>query len=81
MVINIYGRPNCTWCSAAQSLLDRKGFKYSYHNLFDMDPLIAQATLDASGMKSVPIVNIDGVYIGGFDALEQYIRAVEERQM
>lgn len=81
MQINIYGRPNCQWCTAATSLLDRKGFKYSYHNLFDMEPKQAQSVLDNSGMKSVPIVNIDSTYIGGFDALEQYIRAVEERQM
>lgn len=81
MVINIYGRPNCTWCMQAMYLLDRKGFKYSYHNLFDMEPKQAQSVLDNSGMRSVPIVNIDGTYIGGFDALEQYIRDAEERQM
>lgn len=81
MVINIYGRPNCQWCTAATSLLDRKGWKYSYHNLFDMEPKQAQSVLDNSGMKTVPIVRIDDIYIGGFDQLESYIRGVEERQM
>ena len=81
MQINIYGRPNCSWCAAATNLLDRKGWKYSYHNLFDMEPKQAQSVLDNSGMKTVPIVRIDDIYIGGFDQLEGYIRGVEERQM
>jgi glutaredoxin len=81
MIIHIYGRPNCQWCTAATNLLDRKGFKYAYHNLFDMEPKQAQSVLDNSGMKSVPIVNIDGTYIGGYENLEQYIRDAEERQM
>lgn len=81
MVINIYGRPNCQWCMASTYLLDRKGFKYSYHNLFDMEPKQAQNVLDSSGMKTVPIIRIDDIYIGGYDALEGYIRGVEERKV
>lgn len=81
MVINIYGRPNCQWCTAATNLLDRKGWAYTYINLIDWLPEDAREIVNESGMRSVPIVNIDGVYIGGFDALEQYIRNVEERQM
>lgn len=81
MVINIYGRPNCQWCTAATSLLDRKGWTYSYSNLFAIDPVEAQAILDRSGMRTVPMVEVDGTFIGGYDQLEQYIRNVEERQM
>jgi len=81
MQINIYGRPNCSWCAAATHLLDRKGWKYSYHNLFDMEPKQAQSVLDNSGMKTVPIIRIDDIYIGGFDQLEGYIRGVEQRQV
>lgn len=81
MQINIYGRPNCTYCRQATYLLDRKGWAYSYHNLFDMEPKQAQSIIDNSGMKTVPIVRIDDIYIGGFDALEGYIRGVEERKI
>jgi glutaredoxin len=81
MNIHIYGRPNCQWCTAATYLLDRKGFKYTYHNLFDMEPKLAQSVLDSSGMKTVPIIRIDDIYIGGFDQLEGYIRGVEERKV
>lgn len=81
MIINIYGRPNCQWCMAATMFLDRKGWKYTYHNMMEMEPREAQTILDESGMRTVPIVKIDNVYIGGYDALEGYIRGVEERKI
>lgn len=81
MKINIYGRPNCHWCMAATYLLDRKGWKYTYHNLMEMHPQGAQTILDESGMRTVPIIKIDNIYIGGYDALEGYIRGVEERKV
>ena len=81
MQIHIYGRPNCSWCKAATTLLDRKGWAYSYHNLFDMEPKQVQSVLNNSGMKTVPIIRIDDIYIGGFDALEGYIRGVEVRKV
>lgn len=81
MVINIYGRPNCQWCMSATMFLDRKGWVYTYHNLMEMEPKDAQTILDESGMRTVPIVKIDDMYIGGYDALEGYIRGVEERKV
>ena len=81
MRINIYGRPNCQWCTAAQELLKMKGYVYEYINLFDMEPNDARAVVTASGMKTVPIVQIDDIYIGGFDALEAYINGLEERNV
>lgn len=81
MQINIYGRPNCQWCMSATQLLDRKGWRYSYHDLYQMEPIEAKTVLDESGMKSVPIVKVDNIYIGGYDQLEAYIRGVENRRI
>lgn len=81
MQINIYGRPNCSFCRDAKTLLDRKSWAYTYTDLFAIDPVEAQAILDRSGMRTVPMVEVDGTFIGGYDQLEQYIRNVEERQM
>lgn len=81
MEINIYGRPNCQWCMAAKMLLDRKGWKYTYHNLMQMEPIDAQGILNESGMRTVPIVKVDNIYIGGYDQLEAYIRGVENREV
>lgn len=81
MQINIYGRPNCQWCVAATQLLDRKGWKYVYNNLMAMEPIDAQLILNESGMRSVPIVKVDEIYIGGYDQLEAYINGVENREI
>lgn len=81
MDITIYGRPNCQWCMASTNFLKRRGWAYTYHNLMAMEPIDAKTVLDESGMKSVPIVKIDNIYIGGFDQLEAYINGVEERAM
>lgn len=81
MQINIYGRHNCQWCVAAKEFLDRRGWKYTYHNLMQLEPKHAQLVLDNSGMRSVPIVQIDDIYIGGYDQLEAYINGVEQRKM
>ena len=81
MQIKIYGRPNCQWCDAAKNLLDRKGYKYVYIDLIDMHPGNRSEVLEASGMRTVPIVKIDNMYIGGYDHLDGYIRGVEERKV
>ena len=81
MNIKIYGRPNCQWCDAAKNLLDRKGYKYVYIDLIDMHPDNRSEVLEASGMRTVPIVKIDNMYIGGYDNLDGYIRGVEERKV
>lgn len=79
--ITIYGRPNCQWCVASQDLLARKGWKYTYHNLMEMEPYDAQLILNESGMRTAPIVKVDDIYIGGYDQLEAYIRGVENREV
>ncbi len=81
MNITIYGKPDCSYCIAAQALLDAKGWKYTYHNLFSMEPNAARIILDQSHMRTVPIVKIDDTFIGGYESLAGYIRGVEERKV
>lgn len=81
MKITVYGKPNCQWCEAAKNLLERKGWAYTYHNLFELPHNEAQNVIGFSGMKTIPIVKVDEIYIGGYDALEGYIRGVEERKI
>ena len=76
--IKIYGKPNCQWCTAAISLLDRKKIAYEYHDLFEMKQVDARNVIDWSGMKTVPIIYIDNICIGGFDALDGYLRGKEQ---
>lgn len=80
MQINIYGQPNCQGCNSAKKLLDRKGWTYTYYDLKEIEPAKARVVVEFSGMRSVPIVQVDDIYIGGLDALMDYIRGVEERK-
>lgn len=81
MEINIYGRPNCQWCDAAKNLLDRKKWKYTYLDLIDLRPEVRNEVLTESGMRTVPIIKVDNIYIGGYNQLEAYIRGVENREV
>ena len=66
---------------ASTDFLKRRGWNYTYHNLMEMEPIEAKTILDESGMKSVPIVKIGDIYIGGYDQLEAYINGIEQRAM
>jgi glutaredoxin len=65
------------WCEAAKNLLDRKKYEYIYIDLIDLPIGTRQDILSESGMRTVPIIKIDNIYIGGFDALEGYINGKE----
>jgi glutaredoxin len=77
MNIIIYGRPNCVHCERAKRMLDIKKIPYTYDDLTTMKGVDARNVVHWSGMKSVPIVYVDNICIGGADALEGYIRGKE----
>lgn len=77
MEISIYGTPSCSYCKAAKEFLDGRGWTYTYYDLTTLDPVVAQSVLDGSGMRTVPIVSIDGRYIGGYEQLVENISHME----
>ena len=69
----------CSYCAAAKHLLDDKGLSYTYYDIDDDDiDIITLTTKTAPGAKTVPIVVIDNVWIGGHDKLVVHIREWEE---
>jgi glutaredoxin 3 len=63
--ILIYTTPTCPFCHQAKEYLDSKNIKYSD---FDVsDPKNAQIMIDKSGQMGVPVVDIEGKIIIGFD--------------
>lgn len=78
MRIKIYGKDNCVWCDAAINLLNRKGIPFEYFKLFELPLNERQDVVAYSGMKTVPIVKVGDVYIGGYDQLEAYINGKEK---
>ena len=72
MTIKIYGKPNCTWCTAAKKVLDDKGMKYEYLSVGE-DVGIDFILECFPGVKTVPIIEVFGEYIGGYTELKAYL--------
>ncbi|OGY41097.1 MAG: NrdH-redoxin [Candidatus Buchananbacteria bacterium RBG_13_36_9] len=63
--IIIYTTPTCPYCHQAKEYLDSKKIKYT--NLDASDPKNAQKMIDKSGQMGVPVLDIEGKIIVGFD--------------
>ena len=73
MEIVVYTKDNCIWCSRAKALLLSKTIPFkSVHMPTDIsrDELL----MLFPEARTMPIVTIDGVWIGGYDALEAKLK-------
>ncbi len=65
-MIKIYSTPTCPYCETLKQYLTDHGFKYA-----DVDVAVDEKERDAmiekSGQIGVPVVEIDGTIIIGFD--------------
>ena len=62
----IYSASWCAFCHAAKDYLDKKGIKYTDKDV-DSDPTIAQESIKLSGQTGIPVLDINGTVIVGFD--------------
>ncbi|MGI9389959.1 MAG: glutaredoxin domain-containing protein [Boseongicola sp.] len=68
MEVEIFTGPNCGYCSAAKSLLDKRGIGYAERDM--QDATVRQEFADRlPRMRSIPQIFIDGEHIGGFEDL------------
>lgn len=74
-MFTIYGKPNCTWCTAAKATLDRKGYAYNYVNL-DSPDKIAEFQSKFPEAKTVPQILWYDTPVGGYDKLEDFIKTI-----
>lgn len=70
--IIVYSTPQCPYCHMAKEFLKEKGFAYSDINVA-ADAKAAADMIEKSGQRGVPVIDIDGKIIIGFDK-----RAIEE---
>lgn len=70
--VHIYSTPTCTYCQAVKEFLTEKGVEYSE---FDVAADIEKRTemVEKSGQMGVPVIDIEGTIIVGFD--EELIKA------
>ncbi len=64
--VKVYTATWCAFCHAAKQYLDQKGVKYEDLDV-EHDPANAVAALDKSGQRGIPVLDIDGDIIIGFD--------------
>ncbi|MGH7237540.1 MAG: glutaredoxin family protein [Candidatus Saccharimonadales bacterium] len=64
--VTVYSASWCAFCHAAKEYLDKLGVKYTNKDI-ESDPKIAQEAIDISGQTGIPVLNIGGDIIVGFD--------------
>ncbi len=64
--IIIYSLPTCPYCRGLKAYLDEKKIEYTDYNVAD-DQEKAQEMIDKSGQMGVPVIDIEGKIIIGFD--------------
>lgn len=64
--IIIYGAEWCAFCHMAMRYLDDKGVKYTYIDV-DKDPAKGMEAVEKSGQRGIPVIDLAGEIIIGFD--------------
>lgn len=67
--ITIYSTPTCTYCHMAKEFLTEKGIAYTDYNV-GTDLEKRKEMIEKSGQMGVPVIDIDGEIMVGFDKSE-----------
>ena len=62
----VYSTPSCPWCVRAKDYLKRKGVEFEDVNV-GANQARAQEMINKSGQMGVPVLDIGGKIIVGFD--------------
>jgi len=62
----VYTTPSCPWCSAVKQYLEERGISYTEIDV-SQDQAAAMEMVRKSGQMGVPVVEIDGEIVIGFD--------------
>ena len=64
--VTIYSATWCAFCHAAKDYLDKKDIKYIDKDI-DSDRANAEEAVKLSGQMGIPVININGQIVIGFD--------------
>lgn len=64
--VSIYSADWCAFCHAAKDYMDKLGVQYTEKNV-ETDPSFAQESVEKSGQMGIPVLDINGTIIVGFD--------------
>jgi len=66
MKVIIYGTESCPWCHKAREFMKDHKVKFTNKNVGE-DQKAAQEMIKKSGQQGVPVIDVDGEIIVGFD--------------
>ena len=64
--VTIYTTPTCTYCNAAKAYFEQNGVTYDEFDV-SQDMTRAQRMVEMTGQTGVPVIEVDGEFIIGFD--------------
>jgi len=75
MLVRVYSTPNCPYCHILKDFLKKNKVKFEDIDV-SRDPKAAQEMVEKSGQMGVPVTEIDGKIIVGFNvtALKQTLK-------
>ena len=62
----VYSAPWCAFCHAAKAYFDKLGVKYTDKDV-EKDPSAGMEAVTKSQQRGIPVIDIDGEIIIGFD--------------
>ncbi len=71
-MIEIYGKADCSYCIKAKNLLDTHMVAYDYFSIGE-DITTEEVIEMFPGVKTVPVVAVNGNLLGGYEQLAQLI--------
>lgn len=74
MTVKVYSTPTCPWCTVAKKYLSSKNIAYADLDV-SADRNAAMEMVSKSGQRGVPVIDINGNIIVGFDqaAMDRFI--------
>lgn len=66
MTVKVYSTPTCPWCTKAKEYLKSKNVDFDDIDV-SKDPNAATEMIKKSGQRGVPVLDINGNIIVGFD--------------
>ncbi len=78
MEVTLYTTPTCSWCKKLKEWLKKKKVSYQEHDVTESDSA-REIMIDKSGQMAVPVIEIAGEIIVGFDEarLEEILKKEE----
>jgi glutaredoxin-like YruB-family protein len=67
--VTIYSAPWCAFCHMTKHYLDSLGVKYENVDV-EKDPSAARQLIEKTGQAGIPVIEVDGEIIIGFDKIK-----------